>query len=157
MKVYIAASLFSVRERLFLSRLADFLVKQGFNVYLPHRDSGLIESNLDMMSKTVFIKNIEGIKESDLIIALVNGPEIDSGTSWEIGYAYALGKEIICITDDMRVNENTVNLMIYMSCSHFLIINDFNIKITNSDEWAKYVGEYIAKAIAQSTKTNTKL
>ncbi len=45
----------------------------------------------------IFIANEELIKESDIVIANLNpfrGKEPDSGTIWECGYAYGLGKKV---------------------------------------------------------------
>ncbi len=52
-----------------------------------------------------FLKNIHCIEISDYVVANVNcfrGGEPDSGTCFEIGYAYALGKKIYGYLDDTR-------------------------------------------------------
>ena len=38
------------------------------------------------------------MKDADLIVVLVTGQDIDSGTAAEIGFTYANGKPIIAIT-----------------------------------------------------------
>lgn len=53
----------------------------------------------------IFNANIGMIRECDIIAANVNsfrGAEPDSGTCFEIGFAYALGKKIYCYTGDGR-------------------------------------------------------
>ena len=108
-----------------MERLAEILSENDIEVYLPHRDSGLLKSNLDSNSTNVFEGNIKGIIESDTILALLNGSEVDSGVAWELGYAYSLGKEIICVSDDIRINDNTLNLMIYKSCNKIIYLYDY--------------------------------
>jgi nucleoside 2-deoxyribosyltransferase len=55
--------------------------------------------------KFIYESNIKLIQKSDIIIANANpfrGEELDSGTAFEIGYALALGKEVILYMDDTR-------------------------------------------------------
>ena len=56
-------------------------------------------------AKVIFEKNIESIKNCDLIVADMNnfrGWEPDSGTSFEIGAGYIWGKKIYVYLDDLR-------------------------------------------------------
>ncbi|WP_059003155.1 nucleoside 2-deoxyribosyltransferase [Bittarella massiliensis (ex Durand et al. 2017)] len=56
-------------------------------------------------AKVIFEKNIESIKNCDLIVADMNnfrGWEPDSGTSFEIGVGYIWGKKIYVYLDDLR-------------------------------------------------------
>ncbi len=57
------------------------------------------------LGERIFLKNIHYIETSDYVVANVNtfrGREPDSGTCFEIGYAYALGKKIYGYLDDTR-------------------------------------------------------
>jgi len=61
-------------------------------------------------------RNLELIRKSDIILANLNGADQDSGTSAEIGYAYALGKTIIGYRTDFRYHNdlfNGVNAQVY--------------------------------------------
>lgn len=45
----------------------------------------------------IFLANVELIKEADIVVANLNpfrGKEADSGTVWECGYAFGLGKKV---------------------------------------------------------------
>lgn len=56
-------------------------------------------------AEEIFSANIGLIKDCDIIAANINefrGNEPDSGTAFEIGYAYALGKKIYCYAEDTR-------------------------------------------------------
>lgn len=57
------------------------------------------------LGRQIFLKNIRSIEASDYIVANVNpfrGKEPDSGTCFEIGYGYALGKKVYGYLDDTR-------------------------------------------------------
>src|SRR3990172_1385249 len=93
--VYLAAPLFSEAELDFNRRLKDE----------EHRQ------------EIIFNKNMAGLENSDIIVAVIDGTDVDSGTAWEIGYAYAKGKPVLGLRTDFRTLgiEGTVNLMIESS------------------------------------------
>ncbi|MDD3246425.1 MAG: nucleoside 2-deoxyribosyltransferase, partial [Methanosarcina sp.] len=64
----------------------------------------------------IFRKCVEGVDTSDLVVAILDGVDVDSGTAWEIGYAYAKGKPVIGLRTDFRaLSDGVVNLMIEMA------------------------------------------
>lgn len=114
--VYLAAPLFSEAELDFNRKLRDEMKNSGFNVFLPQEDSNNVKDR-DDRHKIIFSKNEAAIEKSDMIVAVVDGADVDSGTAWEIGYAYARGKPILGLRTDFRTLgiEGTVNLMIERS------------------------------------------
>ncbi|MDG5789285.1 nucleoside 2-deoxyribosyltransferase [Evansella sp. AB-P1] len=77
----------------------------GFIGMFPMDNSISINRKLPKseIAKQIFQKNIELINEADIVVANLNvfrGAEPDSGTSFEIGYAYALKKKIYGYMDD---------------------------------------------------------
>jgi nucleoside 2-deoxyribosyltransferase len=114
--VYLAAPLFSEAELDFNRMLRDQIKMSGFNVFLPQEDSNNVKDRDDRQS-IIFSKNEAAIEKSDIIVAVVDGADVDSGTAWEIGYAYARGKPILGLRTDFRTLgiEGTVNLMIERS------------------------------------------
>ncbi|MBU3967108.1 MAG: nucleoside 2-deoxyribosyltransferase [Euryarchaeota archaeon] len=114
--VYLAAPLFSEAELDFNRMLRDEIKSSGFNVFLPQEDSNNVKDRDDRQS-IIFSKNEAAIDKSDIIVAVVDGADVDSGTAWEIGYAYARGKPILGLRTDFRTLgiEGTVNLMIERS------------------------------------------
>ncbi len=117
--IYLAGPLFSQAERHFNIYLRDKLVEQGFSVFLPQEDgSDDTEARLELKQKNIFEKDVKGIDECDIVVAVLDGgSDADSGTAWEIGYAYAKGKELIGLRTDIRTlgPEGNVNLMIEVS------------------------------------------
>ncbi len=114
--VYLAAPLFSEAELDFNRMLRDEIKSSGFNVFLPQEDSNNVKDRDDRQS-IIFSKNEAAIDKSDIIVAVIDGADVDSGTAWEIGYAYARGKPLLGLRTDFRTLgiEGTVNLMIERS------------------------------------------
>jgi len=101
-KIYIAGALFSPFERANLEKIDSLCKELEFTTYLPHKDGGLFvrEGN---NSSSFFIADRDNIDTSKIIIAILNGTDIDSGTSWEIGYGYSKQKIIIGYLEDIRI------------------------------------------------------
>ena len=99
MKVYIAGKLGTERERKFLERISKLCSDLGIKTYLPHRDGGLCKGMKDV--KKIFKKDIiMGMANCNLIIAVLEGLHVGSGTAWELGYGYAKGIKLIGIKKD---------------------------------------------------------
>ena len=115
--VYLAAPLFSEAECDFNSRLRDELKGIGLGVFLPQEHSNEIDSELDDRQESIFSKNVAAIDKADILVAVLDGADVDSGTAWEIGYAHALGKPVYGLRTDFRTLgiEGVVNLMIERS------------------------------------------
>lgn len=112
MKVYLAAPLFTRAERVFNSVLGSELINLGHEVWLPQDQSA------------TFQKCIDGINWADVLVAVVDGPDPDSGTSFECGVAYAKGKKTFQIRTDPRgVSDGDCpyNFMLSKSASVFLL------------------------------------
>jgi len=61
------------------------------------------------------------MNESRCILAWLDGPDSDSGTSFEVGYAFAKGIPVIGIRTDFRLNqERGVNVMLSRACAAFV-------------------------------------
>jgi len=103
--IYIAGPLFNVHEKKYLEEIAAVLEGAGYDCFLPHRDQTgidpdeLKDNNMSQSTKDIIFKtDIDALDNADLVIALVSGQDIDSGTASEIGYMYANKKPIIAIT-----------------------------------------------------------
>ena len=86
MKIYLAGPLFSTAEQEFNSRLKQHLIEYGHGVWLPQDESD--EQTGEKAATEIFSKDVEGIDWADVVVANMNGPDPDSGTCWECGYAY---------------------------------------------------------------------
>ena len=68
------------------------------------------------LNKEIGANNTAAIDRCDLVVAILDGVDVDSGTAAEIGYAFAKGKRIVGYRGDFRLaadNEgSTVNLQV---------------------------------------------
>jgi len=115
-KIYLAGPLFSEAEKNFNEKLTERIESAGYDVFLPQRDSADTKNmRKEQDAAELFRKNSEAVDRADLIIAILDGgSDVDSGTAWEIGYAYAKNIPVMGLRTDFRTLgiEGTVNLMI---------------------------------------------
>lgn len=114
-KIYVAGSLFTSAERGFLEQIDKICQESGYSTYLPHRDAGL--SSDANSRERCFQMDKAALDEVVLLVAVLNGPDVDSGTAWEMGYAYARGIPVLSITDDKRLQQSpqSLNPMLYFT------------------------------------------
>ena len=115
-KLYLAGPLFTVAEQNFNADVAKFLEGEGFEVWLPQEHEPRTKT-----ARAIFEMDVEAVDWADMIVACMDGPDPDSGTAWECGYAYAKGKPIVCYRTDFRVTGDTkdapYNLMLSESAT----------------------------------------
>ena len=113
-RVYLAAPLFSEAERSFNTSVARLLGQHLFEVHLPQEigDDSCTRDNREQ--DKLFARNRTALEQSDFIVAIIDGADADSGTAWEMGYAFARKKPVIALrTDFRRVGRHEqVNLML---------------------------------------------
>jgi nucleoside 2-deoxyribosyltransferase len=106
-RLYFAAPLFSEAERSFNSQ-ATAALADAFQIYLPQQDGELI---VDLVRegrpetearRLVFERDIAAIRNSDVVLIVLDGRSVDEGASFELGVAYALGKRCIGLQTDPR-------------------------------------------------------
>ena len=98
-KAYIAGPLFDDHEREYLEKIAKIVESYGISTFVPHRDAGLVTGDFTFEKKVkVFDIDMEYLEPADIVIALLTGRDVDSGTAAEIGYAYKAGKRLIGIS-----------------------------------------------------------
>ena len=117
MNLYLAAPLFTQAERSWNLRLAALLSGAGHAVFLPQAEVLAIET-LD--AETIFRADVDGVRSSDAVVAILDGADPDSGASFECGLAFALGLPIVVVRTDFRAGGDalpgqklaTINLML---------------------------------------------
>ncbi len=112
--IYLAAPLFSEGERQFNRLIAEELKTLHYRVHLPQELDDTDECREDNREASIYQQNLAALKAADIIVAVIDGADADSGTAWEMGYAAALGKRVVALrTDFRRLSENeSVNLML---------------------------------------------
>jgi len=70
----------------------------------------------------VFRDCLDSLAKSNVVVAILDGPDVDSGTCVEIGFAFAKGKPIIGIRTDSRTSEDRgLNLMVSHACTMLIL------------------------------------
>ena len=101
-RIYLAAPLFSECERAYNLSIARNLRNNFFDVFLP-QDAGDDSHTRDKEEQSrIFSENLKALENSDIIVAVIDGADADSGTAWEMGYAYAQKKQVIALRTDFR-------------------------------------------------------
>lgn len=124
-RIYIAGPLFSDQDRQMLSWIAKALELEGYQVFLPHRDSGDVREDAKEQSRReIFNKNNYLIAESDAVVALLDGPDVDSGTAGEMGEAFTRGIPIFGYSTDLKRRGHPLNIMIWGFCAFGSRVHD---------------------------------
>jgi nucleoside 2-deoxyribosyltransferase len=119
MKIYMAGPLFSTAELAFNRELAGLLRARGHEVFLPQEH----EQRKDL-PRAIFESDVKGLDWAEAVVACLDGPDPDSGTCWELGYAYARKKLSIVYRTDFRLfkGSDSINLMMTESADHVVIM-----------------------------------
>ncbi len=64
--------------------------------------------------------NQQLIDESDGLIAVLDGPDVDSGTAAEIGYAFGKGKRILGYRGDFRLSSENEGGIVNLQVEYFI-------------------------------------
>ena len=128
LKVYLAAPLFTQLERRWNREVARGLEDElECRVLLPQDLRVGDRMNDPRHFGALFRRCLEGVEECDVMVAVVDGADADSGTAFEMGYAYALGKPIVGVrTDYRKQQERGTNLMLARGCHAFVRLLSFN-------------------------------
>jgi nucleoside 2-deoxyribosyltransferase len=105
MKLYLAGPLFTTPERSWNEAFARRLEAAGHEVYVPH-----LHPPADRTAEAIFRKDLAGVDWADAVVAIMDGPDPDSGTSWECGYAYGRGKPVVLFRSDLRASGDAADM-----------------------------------------------
>ena len=124
LKIYLAAPLFTLAERRLNTDLARELTKAlpRTEIILPQIRAAEFVTAGKMDFENVVRDCIRGIESADALVAILDGADSDSGTSWECGYAYALRKPIVGVRTDLRSSEDGgLNAMLQRTCAQVIV------------------------------------
>lgn len=116
-RIYLAAPLFSESEREYNKSITEVLRQNFFDVYLPQDIGDNCAVRETCEHTRIYKHNKQALHDADIIVAIIDGADADSGTAWEMGYATALGKPVIALRTDFRMvgDRERVNLMLEQS------------------------------------------
>jgi nucleoside 2-deoxyribosyltransferase len=113
LSTYFAAPLLTESERDWIrsaiGKTESFAVRHGAKVEIIFPYELITQSEIDRLGEQakleIFSRCKSHLDDTDILIALLDGPQVDDGTSWEIGYFYARKspeQKIIGIRTDFR-------------------------------------------------------
>jgi len=106
-KIYIAGpDVFEQNSIEIGKKLVELCKQHGFEGLYPLDNIVDFSQPKQKIAHDIFLANKNMIQAADIVIANLNpfrGKEADSGTVWECGYAYGLGKEVYGYMQDTSV------------------------------------------------------
>ena len=106
--IYIAGALFTLGERRDLEEVALLCEQAGWETYLPHRDGGILQPDRSNAAE-LFKADVDALDRCDAVVAVLQA-QVDSGTAWEMGYAFRSGKQVLVLCEDFRVQSGATKL-----------------------------------------------
>ncbi len=103
-KVYFASPLFNEMEQMYNAAVVKRLREENPNleIYLPQENMAINDKSLYADSIMIADGDNDRLFESDILIAVLDGPVIDVGVATEVGVAYAKGMKIFGLYTDTR-------------------------------------------------------
>jgi len=106
---YLASPFFNTKQLDFIERIENELDGAGIKYFSPRSEGVLIDMTEEERKAKmidIFQSNIRHMREASFMVANID--DFDTGTMFEIGFFYALGKPVFTITD----NDFGLNIMI---------------------------------------------
>ena len=135
-KIYLASPLgFSPENMAYLNRIKVILTSQGCEIFDPWeqkqfadriesafrvRDYDARAAAFGEIARQIGSCNEGGIRWADVILAVLDGAEVDSGTAAEVGFGSALGKRCYGLRTDQRDSGDFVGLPVNLQVLHFI-------------------------------------
>lgn len=132
-KIYLAGPFFNEQQ---IKR--EQLVSEGLSknktvnfVFRPKNIETSLEQNSNDWKEFIFNTDVSEIYNSDYVVAIANFIKenneivLDSGTCWEIGYAYAKNKPIVLITFD-ETTDSILNVMVDLGTNYHITCTEEN-------------------------------
>jgi len=97
-RIYLASPFFNPTEIEAVEKVEQILKEKGLNVFSP-MDNQMedLEPESRHWSIETFMNDVKFINWCDVVVAIYHGNYSDSGTAWEMGYAYGTQKPVIVV------------------------------------------------------------
>lgn len=149
MKIYLAAPVFSQAQRQYNRRLAGQLRQMlpRCQVVLPQdfrvgRKGSSFNDRRHLAA--LYRRCVEEVGRADVVLALLDGADADSGVSFEVGYARGLGKPVLGVRTDYRqLQVKGLNVMLAQGCNEVICHFSFNERL---DDLARVIVEHLEKS-----------
>lgn len=135
MRIYVAAPLFSLAQRQFNRSIAtklramiprcEVVLPQDFRVG-ARQASFNDRRHLAALYRTC----LKELAAADVVLAVLDGADADSGVAFEVGYARGSGKPVLGVRTDYRqLQVKGLNVMLAEGCSQVICRFSFNEKL----------------------------
>ena len=126
MKIYLASPWFKDNERVMYSQILNKMREQGHEVYAPieHEIPNAWDLSNAEWGRQVFFADIQAIQDCDEVWVLNFGMYSDSGTAWECGYAYGIGKTVRQLVYGFG-EDKTYSLMMINGCEEYDLMGNY--------------------------------
>lgn len=111
--IYLASPFFNDTEVKNIEYVESVLEDKGLAYFSPMRHSVDGKPGTPEWAHKVFNVDKGEIEKADAVVALYYGNTSDSGTAWECGYAYSIGKPVVLVHID---RDGDSNLMMHCGC-----------------------------------------
>ncbi len=118
-KIYLASPFFNDRELANVDKVERILREKGLEVFSPREFMIEGKEGSSTWAENAFTVDRDHIHKCDCLIMLYYGNYSDSGTAWECGYAYGIGKPVVVV----QLGEAS-NLMVHVSCQANIRLED---------------------------------
>lgn len=104
MNIYVANGLFSIGDRYVNAEIAKALraADDTLQLYVPQENDAINDKEAYANSAQIAQADLAALRDSDLLVAVIDGVEIDSGVAAEIGAFSMLGRPIVALCSDVR-------------------------------------------------------
>lgn len=97
-RVYLASPFFNQLEVRHVKQVEKILKAKGLEVFSPMANQmEHLEAGSRQWSIETFRNDVKFIDWAEIVVAIYNGNYSDSGTAWELGYAYGTNKPVIVV------------------------------------------------------------
>lgn len=139
MKIYLASPFFRQEEITMYEEAIRVLRKQCLDVFVPREHT--IPNGWDLpnniWAESVFAVDYLAITQCDIVVVLNFGMYSDSGTAWECGAAFALGKKVLNVL--CGAEDTEYSLMMLNGTTATVSLSEFRLfSLEDCLEFGKY-------------------
>ena len=157
MKAYLANGLFSIGDRYVNEQIANAVraAIPSIDLYVPQENAAINDKNSYANSLAIAQADMASLKESDVLIAVIDGVEIDAGVAAEIGAFSMLNRPIVALYSDVRqqgrtneqkiqalIADGTENQFMYRNLFVIGLIKQQGIIVSSIEEVVQAVQQY---------------
>jgi nucleoside 2-deoxyribosyltransferase len=140
MKIYIAAPFFNPEQLATVEAVERLLDGKEAYQYFSPRSEGILQEMTEAeriaSMQRIFNSNVKEMTDCNFMIAILD--QGDTGTTWELGFAYAAGKDIIGFTSNPG---KQLNVMLKKCLdTHAIGLTALSSELDCYDEQGRFIG-----------------